>query len=133
MKRLPVEMEVQAGGAPAAKPSPFEIALKAMTQGKALMRRRAIRATAHRYERGVLRAWLGLPECWLQEYAVADRTVTRAVIRRLKRALSRDRRLRGPYLRRTAAPLDRETILWGFLGGELLLLGRHVKRPEDIA
>lgn len=132
MKRLPVETKVQAGGAPEAKPSPFEIALKAMTQGKALMRRRTIRATAHRYERGVLRAWLGLPECWLQEHAAADRTVTHAVIRRLKSALSRDRRLRG-YLRRTAAPLDRETMLWGFLGGELLLLGRHVKRPEDIA
>lgn len=112
--------------------SPMEAALAAMTQGKALMRRRIIRANAHRYERGVLRAWFRLPEPWFQAHGRADPLIGRAIIRRLRSALIRDRRLRGHFLRRTACPFDRETVLWGYLGGELLNLGRHVKKPEDI-
>lgn len=110
----------------------MEAALQAMTQGKARMRRRTIRARAHDYERTLLRPWFSLPESWFQAHALADPFIARAIVRRLKGALIRDRRLRGNFLRRPPCPLDRETMLWSFLGGELLNLGRHVNRPEDI-
>lgn len=107
-------------------------ALRAVAQAKTLARRRNIRARAHNYERALLRPHFNLPEHWFQSRNANDPDISRAIIRKLRVALVRDRRLRGPFLRRTACPLDRETMLWGFLGGELLRMGRDVKTPDEV-
>jgi hypothetical protein len=114
--------------------SAMERAFAAIDQGKALARRRAIRANAHAfYNRARLSQFINVPAEWLQPYNERCPYVGDAIIRKLKAAIERDRRnLRGPFHRPLAAPLDRETALWGLLGGEMLRRGGNVKRPEEI-